>query len=148
MEKVERLWFPTRTTLDFFFDGDRVGRIKIPKENTMGNLLKDLVKVGRAIDRINKQQARSRATAEREYQRRLREQARRDREMERARAAAARESERIQRDTLRGENREHREARKRAFEAEKKEYEKRIKARQILRMSFLAKVRNEEKDTL
>ena len=91
---------------------------------------------------------RAQAAVERDNQRSLREKARRDREMERAQAAADRESETIYRNRLREKSREHKEAHKKAFEDEKQDYEKRMKAREILRMSFLAKAKKEQKDTL
>lgn len=79
--------------------------------------------------------------AQREAAKMQRNQLRENKRTQRAQAAAEREVAKMQRAQLRVNNRAHKEAQKAAIEAEKDNYDARIHARELLRMSFLEKTK-------
>lgn len=107
-------------------------------------MIKTILQLARAIDRANQRSLRERAKREREMERARAASAREDdkyrREMERVRAASAREDDKHRREMERESHR----AQKAAIDAEKNAYEMRRKKRELLRMSFLKKIKKME----
>lgn len=97
---------------------------------SLNKVIRTGFQIARAIDRAN--------------QRAHREKIKREREMERARVVSAREEEKYRREMLRESNRMQKAAQKTAIDDEKKAYEIRRKERELLRISFLKKIKQME----